>query len=229
MEADIDKGKLLYKIIDAISSLGFEEMLVKIDQIICKITSADSTGIYTWDDKTQSVLLRASKLHFDIIGKLKMKLGEGVTGWVAKFGKVVVIEKNAESDPRFKRVFDLPDDLYESFLSVPIKSGNIIVGVINIKHKKPHKYTKDQIKLLEMIGKLVGKAVENADFLEKTKDLKDAVETQKSVTRAKGILMLKMKMDENKAFQLIRKKSMNERKTMREIADTIINAKDLIG
>ena len=154
--------------------------LAKIDQLVEKTTNADSTGIYILDEKTNSVVLRASKLHFAIVGKLKMKLGEGITGWVAKYGKSVVIEKGAAKNSLFKRIPDLPDDLFESFLSVPIKSGNVVVGVINVKHKLPHKYPKDQAMLLEMIGKLVGRAVEHNVLLEKAKNLEEALQTHVS-------------------------------------------------
>lgn len=218
---------ILYKIIDAISSFSIEDLLKKVDLIVQEATGADSTGIYILDELSSSVVLRASKLHFDIIGKLKMNLGEGITGWVAKYGESVVIEKNAKNDKRFLRTPNLPDDLYESFLSVPIKSGDIIIGVINVKHKSIHQYTKEQVELLEKVGKLIGRAVEYADLLEKTKSLEEAVATQKAVERAKGIIMVKMNLTENDAYHLIRKEATKERKSMKEIAQAIITSSKL--
>ncbi len=223
----LNNEEILYQVIDAISSLGIEELLAKVDAIVEEITKADSTGIYILDEKTDSVVLRASKLHFDIVGKLKMKIGEGITGWVAKYGKTVVIEKDAPEDSRFARIHNLPDDLYESFLSVPIKNGAVIVGVINIKHQLPHHYSNESVKLLEMIGKLIGQALEHAELLEKTKTLEEAIATQKALSRAKGILMDKMNLSENDAYHLIRKQSTKERKTMKEIAESIITAQQI--
>ncbi|MBI2611348.1 GAF domain-containing protein [Candidatus Gottesmanbacteria bacterium] len=227
MNSNFQDDKILYEIIDAISSLGIEEVLTKVDNLISKITNADSTGIYTLDERTESVVLRASKLHFSIVGRLKMNLGEGITGWVAKYGKTVVIEKDAEKDPRFHRVRDLPDDLYSAFLSVPIKSGNVIVGVVNVKHKNPHVYGKETVKLLETIGKLIGRAIEHAELLEKSRSLEEAVVTQKAVNRAKGILMKKMDISENDAYHLIRRQATKERKTLKEIAEAIITASQI--
>lgn len=217
-------SEVLYPIISAVSSLEINELLKKIDSIVVGVTKADSTGIYTLDDRTESVTLRASKQHFDIIGKLRMKMGMGITGWVAKYGKTVVIESNAPGDRRFERTVDLPDDLYESFLSVPIMSGEVIMGVINVKHKLPHKYIKEEISMLQMIGKLVGRAIEHADLLEKTRNLEEAVETQKAVNRAKGMLINKMNISENEAYHLIRKQATKERRTMREIAESVITS-----
>lgn len=217
----------LYQIIGAISSLGLEEMLIKIDKIVTNMTDADSTGIYTLDEKTDSVVLRASKLHFKIVNKLKMKRGEGITGWVVEHGEVVVVENEATKDPRFSRVVDLPDDLYESFLSVPIKSNLVVVGVINVKHKDSHRYPKEQIEALENIGELVGRAVEHAILLEKSKSLEEAIETQKLVNRAKGILMDKKNLSENDAYHQMRVLSMKKRKSMRSIAEAMVTANDL--
>lgn len=223
----LNNHEVLYQVIDAISSLGIEELLEKVDQIVAKITDADSAGIYTLDEKTESVILRASKLHFDIIGKLKMKIGEGITGWVAQFGKTVILEKDAPRDPRFSRVTGLPDDLYESFLSVPIKSGDVLVGVINVKHKEPHPYPDEQVKLLEMVGKVIGRTIEHADLLDKTKSLEEAIATQKAVNRAKGMLMEKFNISENDAYQLIRKQATKERKTLLHVADSIITTSNI--
>src|SRR5258708_2524201 len=85
-------------------------------------------------------------------------------------------------------------DINEIFLSVPIKNGNIVIGVINIKHKKPTKYSKKLIELIEMIGKLIGKVIDHSVLLEKTKNLEVALEIQKVVNKAKGILMDKLKI-----------------------------------
>ncbi|MBI3379219.1 GAF domain-containing protein [Candidatus Gottesmanbacteria bacterium] len=147
MKKAVNNHEVLYQVIEAISSLETDELLAKVDALVAKITNADSTGVYILDEQGQSVILRASKLHFKIVGKLKMKIGEGITGWVAKHGKPVIIEKRAQKDPRFSRVIGLPDDLFESFLSVPIISGSVIVGVLNVKHRKPHIYPKKQVEL----------------------------------------------------------------------------------
>lgn len=227
MKRLFNNHEILYQVIEAISSLGIDELLTKVDSLVANITDADSTGIYILDEQGQSVVLRASKLHFDIVGKLKMKIGEGITGWVAQYGKTVIIEKDAVKDPRFTRVTGLPDDLYESFLSVPIKSGNIIVGVINVKHKNPQKYSDEQVKLLEMVGKLIGRAIEHADLFEKTITLEEAVATQKAVSRAKGMLMEKLKISENEAYHMIRKQATKERKTLLQIAESIITTTEI--
>jgi AmiR/NasT family two-component response regulator len=58
-------------------------------------------------------------------------------------------------------------------------------------------------------------------------DLENKLETRKVVDRAKGILMDKRKLSEAEAFRLIQQQSMNQRKSMREIAEAIIIAHEI--
>ena len=66
-----------------------------------------------------------------------MKVGEGVTGWVAEHKSVVALPSNASGDARFKRFQALVEDTYEAFLSVPLISGGEVIGVINVHHRQP--------------------------------------------------------------------------------------------
>ena len=224
----LNEVEIMKSVIDAVSSLDIDNLLHAVDKIISDITLADSTGIYTFDKSGASVILRASKIHFDCVGKLKMHLGQGITGWVAQHGKSVIIEQGAPDDIRFARIADLPDDLYEAFLSIPILSGNVVVGVINVKYKNKHKYPPNQIKMVEMIAKLIGRSIEHAVLLEETQTLKNALATQKAVNCAKGILIKKYNISENEAYQLLRKQAMNKRLSMIEVAEALISTQELI-
>ena len=156
-----------------------------------------------------------------------MKIGEGITGWVAGEKKPVILSEKAYKDPRFKKFSSLPEDRYEAFLSVPIINKKGVVGVINIQHKKKHKYSDMEINLLTAIGKLVGGAVENARLIEETLELKEALEMRKLVERAKGILVERKHLTERDAYRILQKQSMETRKSLKEIADAIILAEQL--
>jgi AmiR/NasT family two-component response regulator len=61
----------------------------------------------------------------------------------------------------------------------------------------------------------------------KTKVIQEELETRKQVERAKGILMKELKLDEEEAFGRIRKKSMDSRRSMRDVAEAIILAHEI--
>lgn len=215
--------KIVYQVVQAVSSLDFNQVLKEIVKTAVRVTKGDSCLVYVLDPKRQELVLRASKNpHSNLLRKIKMKLGEGITGWVAKEKKIVAISENAAKDPRFKFFRSLPEDRFQAFLSVPILKRQKLIGVINIQHKDERVYSASEKRFLSAIGKLVGGAVENARLVEESLRLRNALETRKIVEKAKGILMEGLKISEEKAYEEIRKQSMKTRKSSREIAQAII-------
>lgn len=219
----------LYKVAQSVHSLEIDELLKEIVKVASEITKADSCLIYVLDKNRQELVLRASKNpHADLLQRITMKLGEGITGWVAKEKKAVAISSGAAKDARFKLFRSLPEDKFEAFLSVPIINKVGVVGVINVQHKKKHAHSEMETNLLSAIGKLVGGAVENALLIEEALVLKEALEMRKLIEKAKGILMKKSRLSEDEAYSTLRKESMDSRKSLKEIAEAIILA-DKIG
>lgn len=219
----------LYKVAQSMHSLEIDELLKEIVKLATQITRADSCLIYILDKKSQTLILRASKNpHPDLLQKIHMELGEGITGWVAKEKKAAAIPEGANKDSRFKFFRSLPEDRFEAFLSVPIVNKHDVAGVINVQHKKKHLHSQMEINLLSAIGKLVGGAVENALLIEESLALKEALEVRKLIEKAKGILMRKKGICENEAYKLIQKESMNTRKSLKEVAEAVILAEKIL-
>ena len=145
------------------STLNLEEMLKMVAEIVVKVTGTDLCLIYILDEtKTDLVLRAASRPARGVIGKIRLKVGEGITGWVAKERKSVALNRDAFLDARFKPVPGFQQDNYQSMLSVPLPGKTELVGVINVRTNPPHDYTEIQIRLLNSIAHLVGGAVENS-------------------------------------------------------------------
>ncbi len=159
-----EEVKILRKIVNLTSSdLNLNAILKEIVKVVNDITKADSVFIYLFDEKKRNLTLMASKVpRRKALGKLTLRVGEGITGWVAKQNQYVVIEKGAYCDSRFKSLDVLPEDQYEAFLSVPIIYKKKAIGVINIQHRKPHHYAPSVVALIDTIAKQVGGVVEHA-------------------------------------------------------------------
>ncbi|MCX8052214.1 MAG: GAF domain-containing protein, partial [Armatimonadetes bacterium] len=144
------------------SMLNIDDMLRRIAEIVVEVTGTDLCLIYLLDDSGKQLILRgASGETKNVIGKIRLKVGEGVTGWVAQQGTPVVLPREAWRDERFKPIPILSQDSYQSMLSVPLRGRSGLVGVINVRTNPPHEYTEVQIRLLESIARQVGGAVEN--------------------------------------------------------------------
>ncbi len=154
------------------SAFDLEEMLKVTADIAIQVTGTDSCQVYLYDKGKDELVLRAAdETAQSMVGKIRLKLGEGITGWVARERKHVAVVRNASHDHRFKYFPEIHEEEYESMLSVPLVAKGEILGVINVRTRRPHAYTKNQVRLLSGIANQVAGAIEKtrrARQLEKT-------------------------------------------------------------
>jgi uroporphyrinogen-III synthase len=203
------------------ASDAVDKVLGRVVDFVSTLVKCDSCFIYVLDGN--ELILRASKNpHPDIIGRLRLSVGQGITGWVAEHREPVTVARHASKDPRFKVFHELPEDSFEAFLSVPVLCRGHLVGVINIQHKQPHHHSKRQIQLISTIGFLVGAEIEMARLESVNSELNEQLETRKVVERAKGILQRELHISEEEAYLSLRKQSRQRRMPMKEIAAAIV-------
>jgi len=197
------------------------EVLQRIVDFVSSVVKCDSCFVYVLESK--ELVLRASKNpHPEIVDRLKMHVGQGITGWVAEHLQPVAVAAQAFQDPRFQRFNELPEDKYEAFLSVPILSRNKLVGVVNVQHRQTHTHSKSEIQLISTIGFLVGAEIERARLEEENSQLSEELESRKIIERGKGILQRDLKLSEEEAYLMLQKQSRQRRLSMREVAEAII-------
>jgi len=152
------------------SDLNLDLVLNEVVEIVSEFTRADSIFIYLFDRTKKNLILKASKTSHKVdLGTINLKVGEGLTGWVAKELKPVSLEKNAFKDSRFKAFSELPEDTFEAFLGVPIVYKNNAIGVINVQHQSPQAYPKSLIELFATVATLVAGVIEHARLYKETK------------------------------------------------------------
>ncbi len=176
---------LLHKIADLLSTpLALQDLLRQISKLVVDVEKCDSCLIYLHNPEDNSLVLSGShNPHPGALGKVRMKVGEGITGWVAAHKKPVAISQKAYEDSRFMFFSKLPEDKYESFLSVPILTQGQLTGVINLHRKKVHEYSASEKELITTISKLVAGCVENARLLSQTKERAKHIETLEQVSK----------------------------------------------
>ena len=134
------------------------DLVVAFEAIVSMVvdfTDCDSCLLYLLD-AGELVLCASNNPQPATIGRVRLKMGEGLTGWVARERRLLSISRESYLDPRFKRFTDLPEDTYEAFLSTPVIARNRVTGVINAQHREPHFHTGGEMELLTTIGEQVG-------------------------------------------------------------------------
>src|SRR6267154_3360380 len=199
----------------------FHEVLDRVVEFASALVKCDSCLVYVLEG--EHLVLRASKNpHPEVVDRLKLRVGQGITGWVAEHLEPVAIPEEAAHDPRFQFFHELPEDSYEAFLSVPLMCRGRVVGVINLQHRQHHVYRRREIRLISAIGFLVGAEIELARLEEANSSLTEQLETRKIVERAKGILQRELGLSEEEAYLALQRQSRQKRKAMKEIAEAIV-------
>jgi uroporphyrinogen-III synthase len=201
-------------------------VLGSIVEFVTAVIPCDSCFIYVLEQG--KLVLRASKNpHADLVDHLGVQLGQGITGWVAEHREPVAIASNASNDPRFMIFRSLPEDHFEAILSTPILCATKVVGVINLQHRLTYQHTEHEVRLLSMLGFLVGAEIERARLETENVQLANRLESRKAVERAKGVLQRDLGISEDEAYRTMQKESRQRRISMHEIAEAILLGDDL--
>jgi signal transduction protein with GAF and PtsI domain len=213
---------LLHEIGERIAASDpLQVVLERVVEFISHVVMCDSCFIYILDDG--DLILRASmNPHPEVVNRLKLRMGQGITGWVAENRKPVAIGHNAFQDPRFRSFTELPEDRYQAFLSVPILCRDKLVGVINVQHRETHVYSKRETQLIATVGFLVGTEIEMARVEAEQVKFADVSEARKLVEQATEILQRDLMLDEAEARAAMHKQSRMSRRSMKEIASAVL-------
>jgi len=202
------------------------DVLDVVVEFVMTVVKCDSCMVYVLEG--EELVLRASKNpHSEVVDRLKIKMGQGITGWVAQHLEPVALGECAYSDARFKLFNELPEDRFEAFLSVPVVSGGRVVGVINVQNRARNQFKEREIKLIATIGFLIGAEVERVRLESENSVLLDRLATRTYLDRAKGILQRELKVNEDEAYRMMQRESQDRCKSMKEIAEAVMLSDDL--
>jgi len=158
-EARLGRAEEQLRLLQSVSRFMVREMslsdiLFGINKLIVDFMKCDSCLIYLIDG--DQLVLCSSNKSPGVLGTIRLKMSEGLTGWVARERRLLSISSEAYRDKRFKRFSALPEDTFEAFLSAPIVARGRVVGVINVQHKNPHQHSGAEMELLTTVGEQIG-------------------------------------------------------------------------
>jgi putative methionine-R-sulfoxide reductase with GAF domain len=138
-----------------------------LELIIGEATSAmgtDVCSLYLVTPRGRELLLTATNgLNEKMVGKATMRVGEGITGWVAETRRPAVVPDVSE-EPHWKWVPGLDEDRFRSMLSVPIESGPRLVGVLNVQTVEKRAFDSGDIDFLRAIAGQVAGILERSEL-----------------------------------------------------------------
>ena len=223
--------KALMDISRAITSDQYQEDILKlIVMVTAKVTGVEICSLWLIDEGVEppKIRLSASQTIDPVYVKDRsLNMDEGIVGFVATNKEPLSID-NVLEDPRFKEK-DMARKLgLVSMLSVPLQvRDEKVIGVLNCFTAETHDFTETEVNLITTVANQAAVAIMNTELMVKTKVIQEELETRKLVERAKEVIMVRKQLNGEQAYQWIRKRSMDTRKSMRQIAEAIILSAEL--
>ncbi len=136
---------------DVAEALKFAALLVK-DTI-----EADACSIFLVDeDKAQYVFVATEGLNPDLVGKLRLKFGEGIVGYIGERGEPINLD-DATTHERYYHINEIQEDRYHGFLGVPITHRREVLGVLIVQHEEKKAFDEsEEAFLITLSAQLAG-------------------------------------------------------------------------
>ena len=223
--------KALMDISRAITSDEYlEDILKLIVMVTARVTGVEICSLWLIDDSVTPNMIRlkaTQAIDPEYVKDRSLNMDEGVVGLVATTKRPLIIE-NVLREPRFKEK-DMAKKLgLVSMVGVPLEvKDKEVIGVVNCFTSEPHHFLEAEINLITAVANQAAVAILNTELMVKSKVIQEELETRKLVDRAKEILMTRHNMEGEEAYRWVQKKSMDSRKSMRQIAEAILLSDEL--
>jgi signal transduction histidine kinase len=164
VDADREIALLLDIITATSSGPEVEPMAAAVARMITAATATDVCFVHVLDDTDRSLTLAGATPPFDEqVGRVRLPLGSGVSGWVATHREPVVIAHDKEADPRYVPISALRGEDFTSMASVPMETEpGGLVGVLNVHTIARRDFSPRDIQLLRVIGRLIAGSLHQA-------------------------------------------------------------------
>jgi signal transduction protein with GAF and PtsI domain len=220
----------LLEISKAISSDRYlDDILRLIVTVTANAMDSKICSLWLLDEKEKVLKIRATQaISEEYLKERSLRLGEGVVGFVAEQKKPLAILEVLK-EPRYKEKELARKEGLVSLLSVPLIVKDKAIGVINCYTSYSHEFSETERAVLTTVANQAAICIENTELMVKTKVIQEELESRKLVEKAKGMLMNRHGLSEEEAFRRIRKASMDNRKTMRQVAEAILLTEKIAG
>jgi len=143
-------------------AVDLDSTLHLITRTTADVMGMDSCSIYLLDPAGEYLVLKATTgLAAEAVGRARLRLGEGLTGWAARESQPVA-SSDAASDPRFVYLPETHEYHFRSLAAVPLVTAGKVIGAVNVQTAQRHEYTPEEMELLGVIADLAAGAIEKA-------------------------------------------------------------------
>ncbi len=163
--SESDSRKLLRRLRDVLATPAKgQDRLDQITQQINASMRTDVCSIYLFRDPETLELCATEGLNKDSVHKTRMRLGEGLVGRVARTG-LPVNSANAPAEKGFRFMPETGEEIFSSFLGVPIQRVGEKLGVLVVQSKNARAYSEDEVYAVEVVAMVLAEMTELGAFV----------------------------------------------------------------
>lgn len=223
--------KALMDISQAVTSdLFLEDVFKLIVMVVAKVAEVDICSLWLVDEDSNppKIRLKATQaIEPEYVIDRSLNFGEGVVGHVAATQQPLIIADVLQCE-MFKEKEMARKLGLVSMAGVPLLGKkDKIIGVLNCFTSKPHQFSRTDVNLLTTVANQAAAAIRNTELMVKTKIIEEELKARKKIERAKEIVMERQSLNGDEAYKWMRKRSMDSRKTLLEVAEAIQLANEL--
>jgi len=229
---DADKYiKALAQISRAITSEQYlEDILKLIVMVTAKVTGVEICSLWIIEEEEgeKVIRLKATQAIDQVYLKNRsLRMNEGVVGYVATH-RVPIIIPNVLQEPRFKEKEMARQLGLVSMVGIPMQvRDEEVIGVLNCFTAAPHDFPETEVNLITAVANQAAVAIHNTKLMVDAQIIREELESRKLIERAKEVIVRRGKMNMEEAYRWIRKRSMDTRKSMRDVAEAVLLSEEL--
>ena len=160
-----ESRKLLVRLRDAMAEDGDgQQRLDKITRLIATSMQTEVCSIYLFRDHETLELCATEGLNPESVHQTRLRLGEGLVGRVAKKSKTINTA-DAPSEKGFRFMPETGEEIYSSFLGIPIQRLGEKLGVLVVQSKASRLFSADELYALEVVAMVLAEMTELGAFL----------------------------------------------------------------
>lgn len=155
------------------SALDLDQLLVTVLKEVRRLLEVAACSVWLKDLATNELVCRqAIGPYRDTVRGWRLEPGQGIVGWVAKTGKSLVVPDAEVDDRHFKEIDLQTGQPLRSILSVPMRIGQEVIGVLQVLDTGVNRFNSIDQALQELLAAMASLAIENAWLHEQSR--KDA-------------------------------------------------------
>ncbi|UWS06819.1 phosphoenolpyruvate--protein phosphotransferase [Phaeobacter inhibens] len=138
--------------------------LDKITQLIADSMQSEVCSVYLFRDDETLELCATQGLNVESVHQTRMRIGEGLVGRVARYGKVINTP-DAPNAKGFRYMPETGEERFSSFLGVPIQRLGEMLGVLVVQSKEGREFSSDAVYALEVVAMVIAEMTELGAFV----------------------------------------------------------------